>query len=201
MSDFVFRITERHYKIITDQAVQNLPEECGGFLGGRDHQIMAIQPIFNQHLYNRTDTFSFTAEDIERAQRFFKKHDMDYYGLYHSHPSGVAYPSKQDISTGHKYHFIIALSSADDIEMRAWEVVNRQPQPVPLQIVSDKEFSSIDIHNDSASPRNAYQGRNRNMIDEAGDLSQKIQNIKDEKPTYERNEPINWQDSDFSTLA
>lgn len=203
MSEIIFRITQRHYEIITQQAVKNLPEECGGFLGGRDYQIMAIQPIFNQHLYNKTHTFAFTSEDTERALKFFKKHDMDYYGLYHSHPSGVAVPSDKDISTGHKFHFIIGLTGENDIDMRAWHVVNRQAIPVPLQIISNKNFSAIDIHNESASSRMSSGGtsKNRTMIDEASDLSKKIQEMKSENLKYERESPRDWYNSDFSTLA
>lgn len=200
MSNVIFKITQRHYDIITKQAVENLPQECGGFLGGRDFHIMAIQPIFNQHLYDKTDTFSFASEDVERAHQFFKKHDMDYYGLYHSHPSGVPVPSDQDISTGHKYHFIVGLSSPDDIQFRAWQVVNKKAVPLGLQIVSDKSYSSIDIHKESAGRRSA-PNINRTMIDEASDLSEKIHNIKEERPQYDKQPPKDWHNSDFSTLA
>ena len=58
MSSRVFKITKRHYDTITKQAIDNLPQEVGGFLGGKEDVIQAILPMFNKHLFNKTDTFA-----------------------------------------------------------------------------------------------------------------------------------------------
>lgn len=201
-----FRFTERHYSIITKQAADNFPQEAGGFLGGKDRQIQAILPIFNQHMENKTDTFGFTGQDIERAHQFFSKHGLEYYGLYHSHPSGVAFPSKTDINTGHKYHFIVGLNEKDPkkADFRAFEIIKRQPFEVPIHIVPNDAFTPIDIQNKSAKEfltDISHSGRSFKMEDEAGELDDRIDAIRQNKNRYQRLDPKNRYTSDFSTFA
>lgn len=109
--------------------------------------ISAIQPIFNQHLYSKVATFAFTGEDIIRAHEFFKKHNLDYYGLYHTHPKGVAYPSQADIDTGHRYHFILSLRDPESPVFAAYFIQDRMPIHIPLEVIPDKGFDQVDIHN------------------------------------------------------
>ena len=103
-----FKITKRHYDIIINQGHTNWPQECGGFLGGKDMTISAILPTFNSHLYNKTDTFAITSEDIHRAHAFFEQHGLEYYGVYHTHPKATAEPSDQDLRNIQRYMFIIS---------------------------------------------------------------------------------------------
>ena len=106
-----FRITRRHYDIILKQGLDLLPIEAGGFLGGdiETGTIKAIFPIYNQHLEVQTDTFGFMPDDLGRARSFFKKHNLEYFSMYHTHPKGIAYPSQTDIKAGHWFHFILSL--------------------------------------------------------------------------------------------
>lgn len=201
----VFKITNRHYKVITKQAADNFPKESGGFLGGKDDMVQAILPIFNQHIGNKTDTFGFIAEDIERAKLFFDKHGLEYYGLYHTHPSGVPIPSKTDINTGHQYHFIIGIpgDDASKAELRAWEVIRKQPHQIPIEIVSDSKVTAIDIHSESAKDYIDNQpAMPKTMFDEAVDLNSKIDSILENETQYERKESLNpYHQDGFSTLA
>lgn len=201
----VFKITNRHYNIMTKQAADNFPQEAGGFLGGKNFMVQAILPIFNQYLFNKTDTFGFIAEDIERAQLFFAKHGLDYYGLYHTHPSGVPVPSQTDINTLHKYHFIIGIPSADasKAELRAWEIIHKQPHQIPIEIVPDSNVTAIDIHTESAKDYVAKQQvMPKTMFDEAVELNAKIESILENQTQYERKESRNpYHQDGFSTLA
>ena len=189
-----FKITKRHYNIIIKQAADNLPEECGGFLGGKDGFIKAIFPLFNFHLFNKTDTFSFTSEDVDRAHRFFKKHGLDYYGLYHSHPSGVAEPSDIDIKTGHKYHFIIGIKDKESAVLRAFEIINQKAIPIPIQLI-DKKYDVKNIKLKNKEPQNP-------VIEDMQTLLDRLDNIRHARGnTYKRFSPKSQEDSDFSTLA
>lgn len=201
-----FRISNRHYSIILKQAQDNLPQESGGFLGGKDFLIQAILPVFNQHLFNKTNTYSITGEDIERAHRFFAKHQLDYYGVYHTHPKGIPYPSHQDISTGHKYHFIVGLQNPENPIFCAYEIKGLTPVQVPLVVISDKAFSILDIHQPTQEKIDAQAAFipktqvKRDPKSEALRLDQMLDNIKKEKPSYEKQDPL-LRGSDFSTLA
>ena len=195
----IFKITKRHYDIIIKQGYDNLPQEAGGFLGGKDNVIQAIQPIFNQHLFNKTDTFQFTSDDVYRAHQFFKKHKLEYYGMYHTHPNGIAYPSQADIDTGHKYHFIISFRDQENPDFAAFEIKGKQPIHIPLKVIEDKSFNVKDIMNNNVSKSSGP----KTQEEEASHLNEIIETIKeDKKPKYPKMPPISgWEDSDFSTLA
>ena len=196
-----FRITQRHYSIILKQGLDNLPMEVGGFLGGHDGLIKAVHPLFNAYLYNKTDTFSFTSEDVERAHRFFKKHQLDYYGLYHTHPKGVAYPSDADIATGHKYHFILSLKDPKQPVFNAFFVNNRQPQQIPLNVVNLRGVKPVDIY-EVANNIKEQDAMILNPDEEGILLTQNIETIKDEQVVeYPVLPPKDKFNSDFSTMA
>ncbi|MFC1771239.1 Mov34/MPN/PAD-1 family protein, partial [Candidatus Margulisiibacteriota bacterium] len=121
-----FAITQRHYDLIVEQAQKNFPQEVGGFLGGNEEgQIQGILPLFNMFLFDKTGTFVITGDDLERAHGFFAKHNLQYYGLYHSHPQGAPYPSIADINSRQKYHFILGLSDINTPILNAFEVINK----------------------------------------------------------------------------
>jgi len=197
-----FRITLKHYRTIVQQGIVNLPQESGGFLGGKDGLITAIQPIFNQHLYSKVATFAFTSDDIIRAHDFFKKNNLDYYGLYHTHPNGVAYPSQADIDTGHRYHFILSLRDKESPVFAAYYIQDKVPLQVPFEVIPDDGFEKVDLHalTKEKSKINPYQVKTTE--EEAAHLHKLIENIKSEKTNdYPKLPPRHIDRSDFSTLA
>ncbi|MBT5856438.1 hypothetical protein HOH87_07400 [bacterium] len=192
-----FQITQRHYDIIIEQARKNYPQECGGFLGGKDMVISAILPTFNAHLYNKTDTFALSSEDMERAHAFFAKHNLEYYGVYHTHPKGEAIPSKQDLVNVQKYLFIISLRDIDNPDFAAYETTGaQQAQRVPLSIVTGN-VEVMDIHGTGTEKQLGGTG---NM--EIDTLNTMMNDMINEKLEYPKTDPQKKDgSSDFSTLA
>jgi len=191
----MFTITKRQYDLIMNQAQACYPQEAGGILGGKENVILGVLPLFNQFLYDRTVTFGITEDDIERGYRFLEKNGLEYYGIYHSHPKGVPFPSKEDLSHGQRFHFIIGLSNRYNPELYAWEVVNgREIVQVPIRIVDEKMveqmFLSSDKHHLSdVAPANEMSNLS-NMINDM--IQGNIQYVK---------EPPKWDTSSFSTKA
>jgi len=194
---FVF--TQRHYDIIVKQAVDNLPQESGGFLGGKDNVVMGILPAHNQYLYNRTDTFAVTAEDMQRAFDFFAKNGLSYFGLYHSHPKGIAYPSPEDIKTGQRYHFIISLRNPKAPVLAAFEIIDRQPHQIPIRIESDSKYSVKDLAAKSTDKKPVVPGSN--TVEDALRMGAALDRWRQEKSPEYRKLPPQKPGSDFSTLA
>jgi len=206
MSDQVItllQITQRHYDIITKQAADNFPRETGGYLGGKDGVVQAILPIYNLHDGNQTDTFAFSTEDTERAKLFFKKHNLTYFGLYHSHPNGIPYPSHTDIATRHKYHFIISLPDKNQSSavFRAYYIHHRSPHPIPIKIIPNSQVQVVNIHKGETAPATPIYDRPITLQDELSQLTTQIDNILDGKPKYDRKTSKSPKKSDFSTLA
>jgi proteasome lid subunit RPN8/RPN11 len=173
MSDH-FSITERHYNIIIEQANVNYPKECGGFIGGVGMDIKAIQPVFNQHLYDKTGTFAITSEDVIRAHNFFAKHNLDYMGVYHTHPKASAMPSQQDLSHIQKYMFIISLMHKGKPDFAAYVVDGRNYERRPLNIIT----GPVDVVN-LTDPKN--KNKNTKLSDKIGFTKNKVGGVKEEQ--------------------
>jgi proteasome lid subunit RPN8/RPN11 len=201
----LYAITQRHYNIIIKQGIDNLPQEAGGFFGGKEGVIQAILPMGNQFLYDRTGTFAVSSEDIGRAHDFFAKHGLEYYGMYHTHPKGAPSPSKADIQTRNRYHIIIALSNPQQPIVAAFEVQGNHAHPLSLKILQESQYRAIDIHapkeKDQDKEKTANLEKGKGLHKEAEELGQLIQNIKENKSQYKKEDPHQHSDSSFSTSA
>ena len=199
----LFRITQRHYDLILKQCLKNLPKEAGGFVGGHDQFIQAVFPLFNQHLFNQTDTFSFTSEDVIRAHEFFKKHDLKYMGMYHTHPTGEAYPSDADIKSGQTCHVIISYQNPKNPIMAAYLVKKKKVIPVPLKVVSGKGYYAVDVRSGSKKKARKSHSPQQTPDEDLEDLGERIGNIISETPNkYKRIHPREDEDSsEFSAMV
>lgn len=203
-------ITKRHYDLVIKQAKDNYPEECGGFLGGLDDTIKAVYPIFNQHLYNKTDTFAITSEDIARAHAFFEKHGLRYFGVYHTHPKATADPSAQDLSHIQRYMFIISLLDLNHPDFAAYVVNGRAYNRIPLHIINHQDV--VDIHapgpkKDTSIPPSKATATttspNQDYLSQIKDLDDQLNQVlrsPDSSAHFPKNEG-NGIDSDFWTMA
>ena len=197
-----FSITEKHYETIVKQGHDNLPYETGGFLGGRsDGLVTAILPIYNKHDDGKTDNFVFNSYDLESAHKFFKKHEVFYFGMYHTHPTGVAYPSPEDIQSGQRFHFIICYENPKAPILNVFEIIANQPHQIPLKIVSNKGFRSKEKGEETALKKRFSP--QQNPVQDREDLEERIGNMILEQPNqYKKIEPRSDVDgSDFSTMA
>jgi proteasome lid subunit RPN8/RPN11 len=192
----MFQITERQYKLIMSQAQSCYPQETGGILGGKENTILGVLPIANKVGNDRNAVFGITAEDIERAYHFLVKHNLEYLGVYHTHPQGAPVPSVQDLSHNQKYLFIVGLADRAHPELYAWRVEGKKILPEKIKIVSDMGITVVDIHTGkpklSESTSHEEIDRLANMIDDM---------IAGKEPQYKKNSPTNWDASTFSTFA
>lgn len=190
------RILQKHYNTLIKQGFDNLPYETGGFLGGKDGTVLAILPTFNKDWDQNKDVFKLYLDDVTSAHTFFKKHNCEYFGVYHTHPKGVAYPSESDINTGQRYHFILSYKNEDQPEFKAYEIINKIPKPLPLLVIPNQGFASKDLAGKGVSVKDKEKA-------EQEDLENRIWNIIDDKPNiYEKKPPKDELDnSQFSTFA
>jgi [CysO sulfur-carrier protein]-S-L-cysteine hydrolase len=190
----MFTITTRQYELIMHQAQACYPQESGGIMGGRENVILGILPIANQFLYDKTKTFGITGEDVERGMLFLAKNKLEYYGLYHSHPKGIPYPSKEDLSHGQRYLFIVGLADRYNPSLYAYEVVKNQVTPVPIRVVDEHYVQQMYLSpekpklSDAANPN------------EMQTLVGMIRDIVNGKVEYKKEAP-KWDSSSFSTTA
>jgi proteasome lid subunit RPN8/RPN11 len=189
----MFTITKRQYDLIMNQAQACFPQEAGGILGGREDVILGVLPVFNQYLYDRTQTFGMTADDLDRGFRFLAKYNLEYYGIYHSHPKGIPYPSKEDLSHNQRYLFIIGLADRYDPELYAWEVDKGEITQVPVKIVDERLVEQMYLSPEKPSLAESAP-------DEMKKLAGMIRDIIKGEIVYPK-EPPKWDSSSFSTTA
>lgn len=192
----MFIITERQYNIIMQQAQACYPQETGGVLGGRDNTILGVLPIPNKHLYNRTEMFALSHDDIETAHNFLAKHQLEYLGIYHTHPQGTPYPSEQDLSHQQKYLFIIGLQNRYNPELYAWKVEGGRVWAENIKIMSDLGITVIDIR--TGKPR-LSENAPRQELDRLAEMIDAM--IAGKRPDYLKLGPVHWDASTFSTFA
>jgi len=192
----MFIITERQYNIIMQQAQACFPQETGGILGGRENTILGVLPIPNKHLYDRTETFALTSDDIDTGYRFLSKHNLEYLGIYHTHPKGIAYPSEQDLSHNQKYLFIIGLRDRHNPELYAWRVEDGRVFAEDIKIMSDIGVTVVDIK--TGKPK-LSQNVSAKEFDRLASMIDDM--IAGRTPVYQKLDPKNWDASTFSTFA
>lgn len=198
-----FRITKRHYDILIKQGHDNLPYETGGFLGGIDGEVQAILPTFNKHDDGSRDKFVFYSEDMTRAFELFKKHNLDYIGMYHTHPEAESYPSRGDIACGQTCHFIISYMHPEHPVMEVYIIKNRTPIKMPLKIIPDKQFTPIDIRAKKETKPKDKNKPQQTPEEDRDNLEERLTNIITDQPNeYERIDPReDEEDSEFSTMV
>ena len=192
----MFIITERQYNIIMQQAQACYPQESGGFLGGRENTILGVLPVPNKNLYDRTETFALSSDDIDTAYRFLVKHKLEYLGVYHSHPRGIPYPSEQDLAHHQKYLFIVGLQDRYNPDLYAWRVENGKVYQEDIKIVSDYGITVVDIK--TGKPQ-LSQGADRGQMDQLAEMIDQM--IEGRCPDYPKLDPKSWDAGSFSTLA
>ncbi|MBI5399969.1 Mov34/MPN/PAD-1 family protein [Candidatus Saganbacteria bacterium] len=193
----MFKITERQYGIIIQQAMAAFPQETGGILGGHGETILGILPIANKAIDKANETFGISADDVERAYHFLVKHQLEYLGIYHTHPRGAPYPSTKDLSYKQKHLFIIGLKEKNNPELYAWKVDDfGQVRGEDIKIISDVGATVVDIMTGKPRLSENIGGQ------ELDQLTQRVNAfIQGRKPEYHRYNPTNWDASTFSTFA
>ncbi len=191
----MFKITRHQYDLIMHHVQSCYPQEAGGILGGREDLILGVLPIPNQFLYDRTEVFALTRDDIDRGFAFLRQHDLEYLGIYHSHPTGAPYPSEEDLKHNQKYLFIISLADRYNPEFAAFEIINGKPEQVPVQVISDKGFAVLDLHPERSKLSQAAPPEE--LVKLADMINQMILGKDVEYPKM----PPKWDASTFSTEA
>lgn len=98
---------------IVDHARREAPLEACGLLGLRDDRICLALGLTN--VLASADRFRLDPVEQIAAQRAFRAQGLHLCGVYHSHPTGPAQPSREDILSAKGVpglHLIVSLAGA-----------------------------------------------------------------------------------------
>lgn len=164
-------------------------------MGGQGNSIMAVLPIANKEFLDPNKKYGLVGEDFERGHLFLQKHGMEFLGVYHTHPKGIAYPSEQDLAHNFRYLFIVGLRDQYNPEFAAYQVVKKTAVPEAIRVISDKGFTVVDIA--TGKPKMSDNLPEKEMAE----LKQMLSDYLNRKLTYKKDIPVNWDSSTFSTKA
>lgn len=196
----MFIITQHQYDLIMQQAQENYPYETGGALCGSDDGVIkGVMPIFNQALGDQKKEFGITPEDIQRSHDFAKKHALRFFGIYHTHPNGIAYPSDADLSHNQRHLFIISLQDRYNPELAAYSIQpGRRVTREEIQVVNNTGVTVLDIA--TGKPKLSENATAAEM----SKLATLIDDILEQRAKYPRFAPKNQFEakrSSFNTEA
>ncbi|MBO8171819.1 MAG: M67 family metallopeptidase [Bacillaceae bacterium] len=109
-------ITKRAVETLLGFAREVYPEEASGVLGGNGSQITHAFLIPNG-ASDKLTRFSWKPEDFLKGLQQIKEHDLEWLGVFHSHPTSSSRPSRTDIDNWH-YHslsyWIVSLENKEE---------------------------------------------------------------------------------------
>ncbi len=88
-------IDKSDFRRIIDHCTARLPDEACGILAGKGNKVKKIYLMTNAK--PRPDYYEMDAEEQFRVMKDIRDSDSEMVGLFHSHPTGLAYPSRMDI--------------------------------------------------------------------------------------------------------
>ncbi len=108
-------------------AEEDYPNECCGFLYGRDgdeRQITLSKRAVNHSEGNQRRRFRIDPNDYRKAEKFAQENDLDLLGIYHSHPDHPAEPSEHDRAVAMPFfsYIIIPVQKGRTDELRSWRL-------------------------------------------------------------------------------
>ncbi len=116
------------YQQMLEDARQTYPDECCGFLFGRedgDTRILSnIQVVNNAKEGDKRRRFEITPKDYLKAERFALENGLELLSVYHSHPNHPAVPSEHDRVAALPFfsYVIVSVYDRDRINTQSWRL-------------------------------------------------------------------------------
>jgi len=85
-----------HFQQMLQHVRTCLPEEACGLIGGFQNRASLIFPVENE--FHSPSRFRMKAEEQLSVFLTLEENELDLIGIYHSHPTGPAFPSQTDQS-------------------------------------------------------------------------------------------------------
>lgn len=116
-------------ELLINDAVGAFPDECCGFLFGREDEqglrsITAIRVVNNAKEGDKRRRFAIAPLDYIKAEQFADEHNLQLLGVYHSHPDHPAIPSEHDRVAAQPYfsYVIQSVLEGRPDALRSWRL-------------------------------------------------------------------------------
>ena len=140
-------IEPRVRQLMIEDAVSTFPDECCGFMFGREETdgtrlILDVLVVDNSKEGDKRRRFAISPQDYMTAEQHALDHDWTLLGVYHSHPNHPAIPSEHDRIAAQPFfsYLIISVLNNEVITLRSW-LLNDDRQFEEEKII-DYQFTS-----------------------------------------------------------
>jgi proteasome lid subunit RPN8/RPN11 len=120
-------VSNKAVEIMHRDALDAFPDECCGFMFGQEkgegnRQVTVAYPIHNSAVENRKRRFEIAPKDYLRGEQYALENDVQFLGIYHSHPNHPAIPSEHDRVAAQPWfsYVIISVSENEVKHARSW---------------------------------------------------------------------------------
>lgn len=116
-------IEPRVRQLLVEDALNTFPDECCGFLFGREEHdgtrlVVDILVVDNFKEGDKTRRFEISPQDYLAAESHALDHDWTLLGIYHSHPKHPAIPSETDRISAQPFFSYVIISVPEDATVR-----------------------------------------------------------------------------------
>lgn len=129
------KITKEIYIRLIEHAKHDLPNECCGYLAGKEQAVTAAYPITN--IDQSREHFTFDPKEQFAAIKDMRKRGLEVIGAYHSHPEAPSRPSKEDIRLAYDpdiSYLIISLADEKE-EINSFKIRGGQVEKEVFEII------------------------------------------------------------------
>ncbi len=119
-------------RVIFDHAVEAFPNECCGFLYGREDgptRIVSLAvPVANVKEGDQRRRFEISPLDYMRAEQYALENQTQLLGVYHSHPNHPAIASEHDRRQALPYfsYLIVSVRESGVEDVKSWRLQEEQ---------------------------------------------------------------------------
>jgi proteasome lid subunit RPN8/RPN11 len=137
------KLTTEHDRAIREHGARDYPNECCGFLIGRQAgdtaEVVRTQPAGNTREDSPRNRFEIDPGDFFRTDRAARAEGLGIVGFYHSHPDAPARPSNYDRERGWPgyCYVIVSVIQREPQDMTNWRLDEEssgfQPDPIVIE--------------------------------------------------------------------
>jgi proteasome lid subunit RPN8/RPN11 len=129
------KLGKRFADAIVEQALDEAPLECCGFLGGRDGIVEEVYPLTN--VERSPVLYRADSAEMFRAIRDMEERELELVAIYHSHTRSPAYPSSTDVAQAYypdAVYLIVSLRDSEHPELRGFRIRDGRVDEVELDV-------------------------------------------------------------------
>lgn len=116
-------------QLMIDDGLKTFPDECCGFFYGKEdidgnRYVTEILVVNNSKEGDKRRRFEISPKDYLKGEQFASEKNLDFLGIYHSHPNHPAIPSEHDRVAAQPYfsYIIISVTNNNSIHLRSWRL-------------------------------------------------------------------------------